>query len=118
VRRFALRTEVPFHGKSIDMLFLDRETRRLVAVELKVSKWRKALLQAAVYQLGAHRVYVALWHRHLDAERVAVIQRHGLGVIEVAEGPRRRREARVVAAPRRQSFLNRRHAHELRGAFE
>jgi len=115
--RFALRTEVPFRGKNIDVLLLDRKTRRLVAVELKVRKWRKALRQAAVYQLGAHQVYVALWHKHVSDERVARMSSHGLGVIEIAEGPRRRWTAHVVAKPKRTSLLNRRYAHDLRGEF-
>lgn len=53
VKRYLVKQEVPFNGKTIDVLLMDKKTHRLIAIELKVRRWKKALRQAAVYQLCA-----------------------------------------------------------------
>lgn len=112
--QYVVRSEVPFNGKSIDVLAMDRKTRRLIAIELKVRKWRKALRQAAVYQLCANRVYVALWHKHVNPENLELISSYGLGVIEIAPNRRANLRAKIVCQPKRRALLNRNYARELR----
>ena len=51
-------TEVPLLTKRIDVVGFGRS--RLVAVELKIRNWQRALVQASMYQLCADEAYVAL----------------------------------------------------------
>lgn len=113
-RHYVVRSEVPFNGKSIDVLAMDRKTRRLIAIELKVDKWRKALRQAAVYQLCANRVYVGLWHKHVNPQNLGLISSYGLGVIAIAPDARTKLKATIVSEPRRKALLNKNYARELR----
>lgn len=115
--RFAMLTEVPFNGKSIDVLLLDKKTRRLIAVELKLNKWLKALRQAAAYQLCAHAVYVGLPEERLNGENSAVISGHGLGVISFRRAGRGLR-AEVVRRPKATGLMNRDYARQLRKLFD
>ena len=115
--RFEMLTEAPFNGKSIDVLFMDRKTRRLIAVELKLDKWRKALRQAAAYQLCAHRVYVGLLESRLNDENLAAMSRHGLGVISFRPAGRGLR-AEIVLRPRATGFVGRDYARRLRRLFD
>jgi hypothetical protein len=78
--------QVSFNGKVIDVLVLDKKTRRLIAVELKVDRWRKALQQAAACQLCATHTYVGLMDGVISDERVEAITRHGVGVIGFCVG--------------------------------
>ena len=63
VRHFealGLRTvaEVPVVGRRADLVAVAPD--RLLAVELKVARWRQALRQAVAYQVWAPEAYVAL----------------------------------------------------------
>jgi len=115
--RFAMLTEVPFNGKSIDVLLLDRRTRRLIAVELKLDKWRKALRQAAAYQLCAHAAYVGLPENQLDEISYAAISDHGLGVISFRRAGRGL-SAQIICRPRATGLMNRDYARQVRKLFE
>jgi len=84
--RYMHLEQVPFNGKVIDVLVLDKKTRRLIAVELKVDRWRKALQQAAACQLCATHTYVGLMDGAISDERVEAITRHGVGVIGFCVG--------------------------------
>jgi hypothetical protein len=75
--------EVPFYRKSIDIIILDKKTKQIIAIELKVNKWKKALRQAFVYQMCSNKVFVALWHKHVNAECINTFNKYGIGLIEV-----------------------------------
>lgn len=55
---FVVREEVRILWRRCDLLALSPS--ELIAVELKRTDWREALVQARAYQLGVDRAYVAL----------------------------------------------------------
>lgn len=114
--RFMMKTEVPFNGKTIDVLLLDRKTQQIIAVELKIRKWQKALRQAAVYQLCAAKVYVALWHKYIKKRNRNLMTEYGLGLIAVRP-LEKGFKAEIVLPPKRTGLLNRVYAEQLRGHF-
>lgn len=117
-KHYLVKREIPFNGKTIDVLVLDRKTRRLIAIELKVRKWRKALRQAAVYQLCASQVYIALWHKHLNETNKELIAKYGLGIIEVKKIEKRSLKAEIIILPKQLKLLNRQYTKQLRTYFE
>lgn len=85
-RGLKVREEVWIAGRYADVVGYDRET--VVAVELKNTDWKGALLQAMAYQLGANLAYVAMPARR--AERVAAhregFERRLVGLMGVTDG--------------------------------
>lgn len=104
---YAVLDEVPFNGRVADLVAVrdgpaasggpgdpgepgdpGASARRddVVAVELKLSDWQKAHVQAKAYQLGARRTYVALplgKARRVAADHAARFQRSGVGLLGV-----------------------------------
>ncbi|MDX1612005.1 MAG: hypothetical protein R3185_06515, partial [Candidatus Thermoplasmatota archaeon] len=80
---FTVRHEVWINGRIADLFaFRGRDT---VAVELKLSDWREATVQAMAYQLGALYSYVAL---PLDViptvtRQAGQLKRQGIGLLAV-----------------------------------
>jgi hypothetical protein len=78
---YSIELEIPIHRNRIDLLAYDPE--KTIAVELKLKNWKRALRQAAYYQLGADLSYIAmpfyealeLWKRPwpLERERVGLL---------------------------------------------
>jgi hypothetical protein len=77
---------VSFLGSWIDLYGrLDDETS--IAIELKVSDWKRALAQAVRVRNSAHIVYVGLWspyvHRAVTPEATAAFEAAGVGLLSV-----------------------------------
>jgi hypothetical protein len=108
--RYFCKNEVPFGLKRIDMLFRQKNGDRVViAVELKVTKWRKAIWQAASNCQIATYSYVALPSRTaVTIDRQLMISL-GVGLI-IAESAD---EARVDLPAIRSQYVNSRIAEEL-----
>lgn len=83
---FSCWREASFLGSWID-LFGRAADGRSVALEVKVSDWRRALRQAVRVRNSAERVYVALWapyvHRALSAEARRLFAQAGVGLLSV-----------------------------------
>lgn len=118
LRRYLIKREIPFNGKTIDVLLMDRKSHRLIAIELKVHKWKKALRQAAVYQLCASQVYIALWHKHINETNKELIANYGLGIIEVKKIGKNTLKSEIILSPKQPELLNRQYAKLLRVYFE
>lgn len=116
--KYQMLSEVPFNGKHIDLLFLSKETRKLIAIEMKVKKWKRALRQAAVYQLCANMVYIALWCDHINEDNKEEITNRGLGLISIERGHGDNLKAKIVAGPKRTGMINKKHSREMRERFE
>lgn len=110
-------SSVRVNDRQIDAVFRHRRTRRLVAVEMKVKNWRRALEQAAVYQLFTRSVYVAMWHKYWNSDRLELFQKYGVGVILV-EPSRQTLRARYILKPSRGISPNRHYSAQLRGTIE
>jgi len=115
--RYMMRTEIPFNGKIIDVLLMDKKTHRLIAIELKIRKWKQALRQAAVHQLCANRVYVGLYRKYINESDKEFIARYGIGIIEVKRTCKKTLKAVVIQQPKRLKLMNPQYAKELRTYF-
>ena len=108
--RYFCRHEVPFELKRIDMVFREKSNgQEIVAVELKLRKWRKAVWQAASNRQVATYSYVALPSTSAAAINRDLMISLGLGLI-VADLTD---EARVVLPARRSRYVNSRIAAEI-----
>ena len=79
-----LAYEVPIYEHFLDMVAV-QNPRPVVAVELKVRDWRRAIKQAVVAQLAADEVYIALWHVHVVSVDRLLLDATGVGLISVDE---------------------------------
>ena len=82
-RQLRFYREVPLISKRIDYLCVDQELKELIAIEIKVKDWKRALQQALTYRLGANKVYIALWHEYIHRIDKEVLDRYGVGILEV-----------------------------------
>jgi hypothetical protein len=55
---YFIELEIPIYRNRIDLLAYN--DNKLIAVELKLLNWKRALRQAAYYQLGADYSYIAM----------------------------------------------------------
>jgi hypothetical protein len=92
--------EMQFFEYSIDLYGYAAPTQMTVAVELKLSRWKRAFEQALVYQLCADHVYLALPWSAARRVEIPLLEQHGLGLIGVQPGPRC-----VVLCPAQQSTV-------------
>jgi hypothetical protein len=60
-----------------------KPTERIVAIEVKQTKWREALLQARRYTFFADQTYVAVWSEVTSRVDRELLGRHRLGLIAV-----------------------------------
>jgi hypothetical protein len=82
-RDLQVATEVRTHGRSrADVLVLADD--RLIAIEAKLSDWRRALGQAALNQSVADLSYVAMWAGRIPAALLEHAEKEGIGVIAVS----------------------------------
>lgn len=82
---YSVRHEVWINGRIADLYAFDDEGTTL-AVELKLTDWQKASVQAMAYQLGALYTYVALPMQVIPrvVRNADMLKRHNIGLIGVA----------------------------------
>ncbi len=86
---YSVRDEVWINGRIADLFaFTEEDT---LAVELKLTDWRKATVQAMAYQLGALYTYIALPLIHVPKvmRQSSTLRSRNVGLLAVAppEGP-------------------------------
>lgn len=88
--RYRRLSEASLGRKRIDLICLPRDVSgsgEIIAVELKIARWRDALWQAYLNLQAADCSYIAIWtefvHRALAHEDMC--RAHGVGLIEVGE---------------------------------
>lgn len=74
-------TEVRLLTKRIDVVGFNRD--RLIAVELKMRNWQRALVQASMYQLCADEAYVALPQALCMRLGAQPFQQLGIGILAI-----------------------------------
>ena len=85
-RAFRLQSsEVPFYEYRIDMYVYSQREDLAVAVELKLTRWSRALEQALLYQLCSDLVYIAMPQKEIRRVDLKVLEEHGVGLIAVGE---------------------------------
>lgn len=75
-----IRQEVPFMGRCIDVIYMD-EHDVLTSVELKISKWRHAMVQASTHMIAADRSYVCMPERRVTPQLFKAFQESGIGLM-------------------------------------
>ena len=68
-------------NKVVDIIC--QNDKEIIAIEVKVRNWKRALRQAIIYQLCANRTYVALCHRFSGRVKIEFFLKYGVGLIEV-----------------------------------
>jgi hypothetical protein len=94
------RSEVQFFEYSMDLYGYAKKPQRTSAVELKLTRWRRAFEQALIYQLCADFVYVALPMEAAQRVEVSLLVRHGIGLMGVDASRRC-----IVVVPAQQSLV-------------
>lgn len=74
--------EVPWHQKRLDLAVVAPEWG-VIAVELKVSKWRRAVDQAYVNRWISTSSWVALWHECISEDTYRYARSAGVGILAV-----------------------------------
>jgi hypothetical protein len=86
-RAFRLQSsEVPFFEHRMDVYGYSMKLDRTVAVELKLTKWGRAVEQALVYQLCSDLVYIAMPRSEVGRVDLHLLTSHGVGLIAVEHG--------------------------------
>jgi hypothetical protein len=75
--------EVPLFENRIDIVVHDKHLSSIIAVEVKVDKWYRALQQAVLYRICADSVYVALSEEFVRRVDVPLMEKYGVGLLSV-----------------------------------
>lgn len=84
-RGYAVTKEVPFLSRSIDLVYKDKNNE-IVAIEIKIKKWDRALKQARYCLLGTSRVYVYLSNVIVTEKIKESFKKIGLGLAVINTG--------------------------------
>jgi len=71
------------YTKSIDIVLRDRKSRKLTAVEVKLSDWTRALRQSLLNTCYCHYAYIALPQRIAERLEVQIFDDNGIGLISI-----------------------------------
>ena len=96
--------ELPFFEYRIDRYGYSKSADMTVAVELKLTRWKRAAEQALIYQLCADLVYIAMPAANAKKVDAASLQEHGIGLIAVEPSLCTR-----IVASRRSKVVNRKY---------
>lgn len=80
---YSIEVEVPIYRNRIDLIAFNN--KHLIAVELKLKDWKRALRQATYYQLGADLSYIAMpFYQALKVyRRTGQLESKGVGLLAV-----------------------------------
>ncbi len=85
----------PNNSKKIDLVFKDRDKNHLIAIEVKMSDWKRALKQALLNTTYCHYSYIAMPKRTVAILNKEIFKESGIGVIAVHED-----NCKVVVKPK------------------
>ena len=75
--------EIAILQRRVDLISLDKNDGRLIAVEGKVSNWRKAFRQAVSCLLFADNVFIALPESSVHRVESFELEQYGIGLLSV-----------------------------------
>lgn len=79
-RGFDVYLEVPFLSRSIDIVAV--KNGKILAVELKLSDWRKAIAQSADHLHGADQSFICLPRKtRINDEMIDMVLANGIGLM-------------------------------------
>ncbi|WP_455392991.1 hypothetical protein [[Eubacterium] cellulosolvens] len=82
-RGYSIEFEIPIHRNRIDLIAYN--SKQMIAVELKLRNWHRALRQAAYYQLGADLSYIAMpFYESIEVyKRKIQLEKEGVGLFGI-----------------------------------
>ena len=80
---FQLHKEVKVLTRSIDIIAIKK--KKVIAIEVKVENWKRALQQALTCRLFAHDVYIAIWHDYYHRIPKNLLKKYRIGLIVVTD---------------------------------
>ena len=85
-RTFRLQSvEVQFYEHRMDLFAYSLQHDLTVAVEIKRTRWLRAVEQALLYQLCSDWTYIAMPRNELERVDIDTLKLHGLGLIAVQQ---------------------------------
>lgn len=106
-----VRPELQFYDYSIDLYAYSPTRLTTMAIELKLTKWQRAIEQAILYRLCSDFSFIALPDRYAHRVDTALLRTCGIGLLAVSV---RNGECTEVVAPTRSDLLLRRYKDRLR----
>jgi hypothetical protein len=91
--------EIKFLTRYIDLLA--HKKKKLVAIEVKVSNWQKALQQALACRLCAHESYIALSEKFIHRVQLDILKEYGIGLIAVKEN-----SIEIIQKPKKSKIIH------------
>ena len=76
-----LARELPYFYNTVDIFATGRDGN--VAVEMKVTRWKKAIRQARIYQLFADKVYLSMPSTYANRPPKDLLRSLGIGLVAV-----------------------------------
>ncbi|MEA2553206.1 MAG: hypothetical protein QOJ65_1382 [Fimbriimonadaceae bacterium] len=107
------KSEIPSMGQSVDVVAIDSE--RVIAVEVKLHNWRRALEQCIPHKSVADYVVIVLAKKALPDELAHAARENGVGIVlfDHQAGsfrmPIRPKRSETIWQPQRKVFLSRFH---------
>lgn len=98
-RGYKTYREVRIKRRRMDLVCL--EGNELVAIEVKVKNWKRALQQAVVYRLCADKVWVSIWHKNVHNIEKGLFDKYGIGVLNI-----KKEGIRVVKKPKKVKIVD------------
>jgi len=75
--------EVKFLTRQIDII--GKKEKKIIAIEIKVSNWQRALQQALTCRLCADESYIAISEKYSHRVKLELLKEYGIGLIIVKE---------------------------------
>ncbi|HUU78660.1 MAG TPA: hypothetical protein VMX55_09950 [candidate division Zixibacteria bacterium] len=100
--------EVKVLTRSIDIIAVKNKKaiiikkKKVIAIEVKVENWKKALQQALTCRLCAHEVYIAIWKDYHHRIPRRLLKKYRVGLILITEN-----EASFLYKPRKSKIVHR-----------
>jgi len=111
---FVVKREVPFGLKRIDLIFKSkRNGQDIIAVELKLRNWKRAVWQAVHNRQIATYSYIALPEATAPPVDISLLNSLGVGLIVTDM-----KKARVLLPAQRSKYVNERLAKEVSSIVE
>lgn len=76
-------SEVPMLSRLIDVVGIHQRNETIIAIELKLSAWKKAMSQAMVYRLVADYSYIGMPTNAIRNVEIEKFKDFGIGIIEI-----------------------------------
>jgi len=102
--------EVKVLSRSIDIIAIKK--KKVVAIEVKVENWKRALQQALTCRLCAHEVYIAIWHEFFHRIPKSLLKKYHIGLLVVNEI-----DAQIIQKPRKSNIIHKTVMNEMLDMF-